>query len=67
MSQPNPVSDAHRHERSTSGSRRSVTTAEGIAGQQALLAAGSRGREISLVTHAARRLEQAARADAHAA
>ena len=67
MSQPKPVSDANRHERSTSGGRRSVTTAEGIAGEQALLAARSRGREISPATRAARRLEQVARADAHAA
>ena len=67
MSQPKPASAADRHERSTVSSRRSATTAEGIAGQQAVLAARSRGREVSRATRAARRLAHAARADAQTA
>jgi len=41
--------------------RESATTSEGIAGERAEFAA--RGRETSLVTRTARRLERAARAD----
>jgi hypothetical protein len=46
--------------------RGSATTAEGIAAERALLAARLRRRATSRVTRAARRLEDASRADARA-
>jgi hypothetical protein len=44
--------------------RPSATTAEGLAGQRAVLAARSRGKMTARITGAARRLQHAARADA---
>jgi len=46
--------------------RASATTAEGLAGQRAVLAARSRGAMTARATGAARRLQLAARADARA-
>jgi hypothetical protein len=64
MSQSKRYSAASRQDGHRRGGRGSVTTAEGIAGQWALLAARRRGRETSQATRAARRLAHAARADA---
>ena len=47
--------------------RPSATTAEGLAGQRAVLAARSRGVMTARITGAARRLQHASRADARAA
>ena len=66
MSQSKRHSDASRQDGDTLRSRGSATTAEGIAGERALLAARLRDRNSSRVTRAARRLEHAARADARA-
>ena len=62
MSQPKPVS-ARQGRRALRG-RESATTAEGIAGERALLATRFGTQKASRVTQAARRLERAARADA---
>jgi len=66
MSQPERLSDRSRQDGATSRGRGSATTAEGIAGEQALRAARLRGNKTARVTRAARRLEHAARADARA-
>jgi hypothetical protein len=64
MSQSTRYSAASRQHGHTRSGRRSATTAEGIAGERAVLAARRRGRETSQATRAARRLAHAARADA---
>ena len=54
MSQSKRLSTASGPVRDAANARGSATTAEGIAGERALLAARGRGRETSWVTRAAR-------------
>ena len=68
MSQSRRISAAARQNGATPPrGRGSASTAEGLAGERALLAARFRGGETARVTRAARRLENASRADARAA
>ena len=66
MSHPERLPDRARQEGTTSRGRASATTAEGIDAERALRTARLRGNKTARVTHAARRLEHAARADARA-
>lgn len=67
MSQSRRVATAPRQDAaSTARDHGSATTAEGLAGERAVLAARFRGGKTAGATRAARRLEQAARADARA-
>ena len=66
MSQSKRITAASRRVRDAARARHSATTAEGIAGERALLAARRRSRETTRVTSAAKHLERASRADARA-